>query len=513
MNKLCFISSTVLIPLLLAFVPEKVSKPTVFEAQTLPNIVFIFADDLGYGDVKCLNPNGKIATPNIDKLAMQGRIFTDAHTSASVCTPSRYSLLTGRYAWRTHLQTFVLNGYSPPLIDSNRMTVAAFLKQQGYNTACVGKWHLGMTMPVPAGTKLPKTDAEAQFVEVNWNASIKDSPLRKGFDYFFGVSASGDMPPYIYIENDTFVGTCIVEKKFFRTGQAHKDFESIDILPDCSRKTIEFIKKQNAQKPFFAYVTLASPHTPILPSKEWQGKSGLNKYADYVMQTDAVVGQITAAIDEMGFADNTIIIFSSDNGCSSAAGIGELAKKGHQVSGNFRGSKADLWEGGHRVPFVVRWHNKIRAGTKSNATICLTDFFATLSDLTGKPIPDGNAEDSQSFLPAFFGKPVHLKRKGIIHHSISGHFAYRQGKWKLLLARGSGGWTSPKEKEAINAPVAQLYNMENDPAEQVNLYEKYPKIAKRLLQQLETDVKTGRSTKGKASKNDVAEIVLWKSEK
>jgi arylsulfatase A len=490
---------------------QKSIAPTATTKQMRPNIVFILADDLGYGDVKSLNPDGKIATPHIDKLAAEGMIFTDAHTSSSVCTPSRYSLLTGRYAWRTHLQTFVLNGFSPPLIDSNRMTVAAFLKQQGYNTACVGKWHLGMNLPIAAGTKLPDTDAEARFVNVDWKGTIKNSPVSKGFDYFFGVSASGDMPPYVYVENDKFVGECTVEKKFGRVGQAQKDFESIDIVPDCSRKTVEFIKKQNAQTPFFAYVPLASPHTPILPTKEWQGKSNLNKYADYVMQTDAVVGQIMAAIDEMGLADNTIIIFSSDNGCSPEAGIGQLAKNGHRVSANYRGSKADLWEGGHRVPFIVRWQNKIKANTKSNATICLTDFFATLSDLTGKPIPDGNAEDSQSFLPAFFGKPINLERKGIIHHSISGHFAYRQGKWKLLLARGSGGWTSPKEKEATNAPVAQLYDMENDPSEQVNLYEKNPEVTKMLLQQLETDVKTGRSTKGKASKNDVAEIVLWKT--
>jgi arylsulfatase A len=487
-----------------------ITQTVIAQKQARPNIVFIFADDLGYGDVKCLNPDGKIATPHIDKLAAQGMTFTDAHTSSSVCTPSRYSLLTGRYAWRTHLQTYVLHGFSPPLIDSNRATVATFLKQQGYNTACIGKWHLGMNFPVPAGTKLPLSETETRFVNVNWKGTIKNGPLSNGFDYFYGVCAPS-MPPYIYIENDKFVGECTVEKGVSRKGQGHKDFDEADIAPIMSHKVVEYIRQQNANTPFFAYVPLTTPHTPILPSKDWKGKSPLGKYGDFVMQTDAIVGQIVAAIDEMGWTDNTIIIVSSDNGCSRAVGIGEMTKQGHKVSANYRGSKADLWEGGHRVPFIVRWPAKVKADTKCPETICLTDFFATLSDLTAKPLPDGNAEDSNSFLPALFGKPIKVQRKGIVHHAIDGHFAYRQGKWKLLLARGSGGWSSPNEKEAANAPVAQLYDMENDPEEKVNLYEKNPKIAQSLLQQLEADVKTGRSTKGKASKNDVTNIVLWKS--
>lgn len=479
----------------------------VTEKQIPPNIVFILADDLGYGDVKCLNPEGKIATPYMDKLAAQGMVFTDAHTSSSVCTPSRYSLLTGRYAWRTRLHALVLNGFSPPLIDPNRMTVASLLKQQGYNTACIGKWHLGMDVPVPEGTKLPASDADAQFVDVDWKGTIKNGPLSLGFDYFYGVSASSDVPPYIYVENDKFVGECTEEKTFVRTGQAQKDFDAINIAPDCSRKTIEYIKKQNAQTPFFAYVALTSPHIPIVPSKEWQGKSGLGKYGDFVMQTDAVIGQIVATIDEMGLTNNTLIIVSSDNGGSRAAGIEELAKQGHKVSANYRGSKADLWEGGHRVPFIVRWPAKVKAGTKSNVTICLTDFFATLADLMAKPIPDGNAEDSQSFLPALFGKPINATRKGIIHHTIEGCFAYRQGKWKLLLVHGS-----PTEKEVVDAPVAQLYDIENDPEEKVNLCEKNPEMVKTLLLQLEADIKTGYSIKGRASKNDLENIVLLKSE-
>lgn len=475
-----------------------------------PNVVFILADDLGYGDVKCFNANSKIPTPHMDKLASQGMMFTDAHTSSSVCSPSRYSILTGRYPWRTTLQEGVLNGFSKPLIDANRSTVASFLKQQGYNTACIGKWHLGMNMPLLPNEVIPKEEYPVYF-PVNWKGEIKNGPLANGFDYFYGISASLDMPPYIFIENNTFVGEATAQKGFNRKGQAQKDFEAIDVLPQIGRKTIEYIKKQNKSTPFFAYVAFTSPHTPILPTKEWQGKNLLGKYGDFVMQTDDVIGQIVSAIDEMGFAENTLVIVTSDNGCSKAAGIPQMEALGHEVSYIYRGSKADLWDGGHRVPFIVRWPKKVKAGSVSKEVICLTDFFATLSDITAKPLPVNNAEDSYSFLSALEGKPIQSNRQGIINHSINGYFAYRQGKWKLLLAKGSGGWSSPTEKESVNSTIAQLYDMEKDPGEKVNLYKENPTIAASLLKQLEQEVKSGRSTKGAVVKNDIDDIVIWKN--
>ncbi len=478
--------------------------------QTQPNVVFILTDDLGYGDVKCLNPEGKIATPQMDKLAGQGMIFTDAHTSSSVCTPSRYSILTGRYPWRTHLQQGVLNGYSKPLIDADRSTVASFMKQQGYSTACIGKWHLGMNMPLLPGEKIPEEEYPVYF-PVNWKGEIKNSPLANGFDYYYGISASLDMPPFIFVENNRFVGEATSQKEFYRKGQAQKDFEAVDVLPEIGRKTVEYIKKQNASKPFFAYIAFTSPHTPILPSKEWQGKSILGKYGDFVMQTDDVIGQIVSAIDEMGLAENTLVIVTSDNGCSKAAGIPQMEALGHEVSYIYRGSKADLWDGGHRVPFIVRWPQKIKAGTISNEVICLTDFFATVADITGRPIPYGNAEDSYSFLPALSGKPIVSARQGIISHSINGYFAYRKGKWKLLLAKGSGGWSSPTEKESVDSTIAQLYNMEKDPGEKTNLYNTHPDVVKLILKQLEKEIRDGRSTKGKVLKNDTGNIIIWKN--
>lgn len=478
--------------------------PFVSMAETKPNIVFIFADDMGYGDVQVLNPErGKIPTPHMDKLAGDGMIFTDAHTSSSVCTPSRYSLMTGRYNWRSERQSGVNNGFSKPLIPTSRMTVARLLKDQGYNTAMIGKWHLGMNFPKGDGMN-----------KVDWKGEIEGGPHDLGFNYYFGISASLDMPPYIYIENDRFVGECTTQKAFKRKGPAHEDFEAIDVLDDLAEKAVGFIQKQEPSQPFFAYIPLPSPHTPIVPTPEWQGKSKLGAYGDFQMQTDAFVGQIVEAIDGAGFSENTLIIVSSDNGCSKAANIKGLEKEGHYPSAQFRGSKADLWDGGHRVPFIVRWPASVKAGSQNDQLICLTDFIATCAELAGSDLPANAGEDSVSFLPALKGKPVESTRAGVVHHSISGHFAYRQGKWKLLLSKGSGGWTSPTEKQAPKgSPKAQLYDLEADPGETKNLYETHPEVAARLLAQLESDVARGRSTAGEKTMNDAKNIRIWKGGK
>ncbi|MEN8661157.1 MAG: sulfatase family protein [Lentimonas sp.] len=473
-------------------------------AQTPPNIVFIFADDMGYGDVQVFNPErGKIATPHMDALAREGMIFTDAHTSSSVCTPSRYSLLTGRYNWRTTRQVSVTGGFSKPLIPISRMTVASLLKAQGYNTAMIGKWHLGMNMPEGDGMN-----------NIDWKGTVTGGPYDLGFDYFFGISASLDMAPYIYLEDDGFVGECTTTKAFHRKGPAHADFEAIDVLDDLAEKAVGYIQKQDASTPFFSYIALPSPHTPIVPTPEWQGKSGLGLYGDFQMQTDAFVGQIVEAINAAGLRENTLIIVSSDNGCSKQADFPALNAQGHYPSAQFRGSKADLWDGGHRVPFIVHWPASIKSGTQSDQLICMTDFIATCAELSGAELPADAGEDSVSFLPALKGQTIESTRAGVIHHSISGHFAYRLGKYKLMLAKGSGGWTSPKEKEMPKgSPKAQLYDLEKDPGETTNLYESHPEVAARLLAQLESDVARGRSTAGEEAKNDIENIRLWKSEK
>jgi len=465
-------------------------------ADSKPNIVYIICDDLGYGDIQCLAPEtSKIPTPNADQLALEGMTFTDAHSGSSVCTPTRYGIMTGRYSWRTKLQKGVVTGFAPCLIDKDRMTVAGFLRQQGYATAIVGKWHLDFQYLDPeSGEAYSKKQHKTPPV----GAKIPDGPLHRGFDYYHGFHHARNMDAVI--EDDKVI--------------AHDDV--VNMLPRLTEKSVAYIdSRAGKEEPFFLYVPLGSPHTPIVPSDEWKGKSGLGEYGDFVMQTDNVVGEISKALERNGFTENTLVIFTSDNGCSKAAGIPKLAEQGHIVSANLRGSKADIWDGGHRVPFLVRWPGKVEAGSNSDQLICLTDLFATVTDILGQSILGQTCEDSVSFLPALSGKKIESTRNGVIHHSFSGHFAYRQGPWKLLLARASGGWSSPKENEAgKDAPKGQLYHMRKDIGETNNLFEKNPEKVEVLLGLLKADVARGRSTNGPESKNDVPveEIVLWKSE-
>jgi len=479
-----------LIPLLLV----SLLAPVAVAAEK-PNIVYIICDDLGYGDIHCMAPKtSKIPTPHADRLASEGMTFTDAHSGSSVCSPTRYGIMTGRYSWRTRLQKGVVQGFAPSLIAPDRPTVASFLKSQGYHTAAIGKWHLDFEYLDP---KTGRRYEKGKYDTPPIGAKIPDGPIHRGFDYYHGFHHAGDMEGVI--ENDRVI--------------AHDDV--MNMLPRLTKQAVRYIdSRAGTKQPFFLYVPLGSPHGPIVPTREWQGKSGLGKYGDFVMQTDNVVGEVSAALRKHGMADNTLFIFTSDNGCSKIAGIPELARKGRRVSAHLRGSKADIWDGGHRIPFIVRWPGKVKPGSTSDQLICLTDLFATVAEITGADVPTGSCEDSVSFLPALSGKPIESTRAGVIHHSISGHFAYRTGNWKLILARGSGGWTSPKESQVKpNAPKAQLYDLDKDPGEKNNLYPAQGDVAQRLLKQLEADVQRGRSTEGPASRNDIAEIVLWKSGK
>ena len=470
-------------------------------AAQKPNIIYVLCDDLGYGDIQCLNPErGKIKTPNADRLAKEGMIFTDAHTGSSVCTPTRYGVMTGRYSWRSHLQSSVLSGISAPLIPPERLTVPGFLRQNGYATGMVGKWHLGMTLPLNK-----KMAAKDNAVAYDATKKIEDSPITRGFDTYFGISASLDMPPFAFIENNQFTQQPTVTKKWQRSGPAAPDFEAIDVLPTFTKKAVEFIEKQSKQaKPFFLYLALNSPHTPIVPSKEWQGKSGLGDYGDFVMQTDWALGEVMKAIEKAGIVKNTLVIFTSDNGCSPAAGIDKLQEQGHFPNGDFRGHKADIWDGGHRVPFIVRWPETVKAGSSTQHLTCLTDLMATCAEITGVTLPANVGEDSFSILPLLKGenKPV---RESVIHHSISGLFALRNPEWKLELCAGSGGWSSPKDAEALKAglPPIQLYNMISDYKETQNVEAINKPLVDAMSKQLETLVENGRSTPGAKQTNDV----------
>jgi arylsulfatase A-like enzyme len=427
-----------------------------FAADAKPNIVVILADDLGIGDVKCFNPDGKIATPHLDKLATDGMMFTDAHSGSAVCSPTRYGLMTGRYAWRSKLKNGVLGGLSPRLIEPGRLTVASMLKDEGYRTGCVGKWHLGMDWVVKPGKAVTELGIESadQVHNVDYTQPIKNGPTSVGFDYYFGISASLDMVPYAYIENDRVTKDPTEEKSFLmmlgrdgggstRKGPAAPGFDASNVLPDLTSKAVEFIGDRAGDakkgKPFFLYLPLASPHTPIYPLKEWQNKSGLNFYADFVMATDWSVGEIMKALDKHGLTDDTLLIVTSDNGCSPQAKFDELLKKNHNPSLMYRGTKADIYEGGHRVPFLVRWPGKVKAGSKYDQTIWLGDVPATCAEVVGAKIAEDAAEDSVSIVPALLGKTEKPIHEAVVHHSINGSFAIREGHWKLCLCPGSGG--------------------------------------------------------------------------
>ncbi len=469
-----------------------------------PNIIYILADDLGYGDVQCLNESGKILTPHIDRLAAEGMIFTDAHSNSSVCTPTRYGILTGRYCWRTRLKKSVTWGYDPHLIPASRLTVAGFLTKQGYRAACFGKWHLGMDLP-SYGDNKPNAE------NIDWNDHIKHGPISNGFDTFYGIIASLDMPPYIWVENNRFVGATTVQKSFFgpnRIGPADPNMEPEHVLPTITEKTVQFIDAVGSSDPFFIYMALNSPHTPIAPNPPFNGKSQINAYADFVMETDHAVSQVIDAVERAGLVDNTLIIFTSDNGCSPQANYEELATFGHDPSYVYRGHKADIFEGGHRIPFIVRWPERVAAGSRSDQTICLTDLLATCADIVGKELPYDAGEDSVSIYSILAGEDDDLPvREAIVHHSIDGRFAIRQGQWKLVLCPGSGGWSAPRYKKAVEMglPAYQLFNLETDIAETTNLIDERPEVAERLIDLMRDYIKRGRSTPGPDQQNDTYE--------
>ncbi len=482
--------------------------PVASNAAERPNIVFILADDLGYGDLRCFNPAGKIPTPHLDRLAAQGMRFTDAHSGSAVCTPTRYGILTGRYAWRSRLQQSVLVGYSPPLIAPGRLTVASLLRRHGYHTASVGKWHLGLgwaiARPAAFGDAIdPRGDPAA----VRYDRPFSGGPTTLGFDQFFGISASLDMPPYIFLRDNRCVGVPTTEKTYIRKGPAEKDFEAANVLPALEQEAVSYLDHRISGaevRPFFLYLALTAPHTPIVPGDEFRGRTGLGPYGDFVAQVDAVVGEVLRVLDRNGLGDNTLVIVTSDNGCSPSAGFPALARLGHKPSGPFRGTKADIFEGGHRIPLIARWPGHVRAGSTCADAICLNDLLATLAAIVGDTLPGDAGEDSVSILPDLLGTAAGPVREATVHHSINGSFAIRQGPWKLILCPDSGGWSPPRpgSDAAKGLPPVQLYDLARDPGERRNLQADHPEIVDRLTRLLERYVSEGRSTPGKPLRND-----------
>ena len=456
-----------------------------------PNIVIILADDMGYGDVQSFNPKSEVPTPNLNKLSDDGMMFMDAHTPSAICTPTRYGLLTGRYCWRTSLKRGVLKGYDSPLIDEDRITIADYLRGKGYRTGIVGKWHLGLGFQ--------KNSNEDNESEYDLTKTLYSSPNNYGFDYSYVLPASLDFEPYVYVRNYNVVDTefdSVSTTKFphfWREGIKSKSLEFDQVLDDLLIEAKGFIKRESkSEEPFFLYFPLTAPHKPVSPSEKFVGTSGKGLYGDFVSQIDWTAGEIFNLLEELNIDDNTLIIFTSDNGSAmyridsgtepdhvNDETLAYYNAGNHQANSFLRGIKGDTYEGGHRVPFIVRWPAKFSNGDRINETICLTDIFETIVDVTGGVKPEGNAEDSYSFFSIITGENNHINRPPIIHHSGGkGMFAIRKDNWKMIFGNGSGARTKP-----VGTPFQepyQLYNLEEDIKESNNLIDKEIEVSEKL---------------------------------
>lgn len=487
-----------------------------------PNIILILADDMGVGEVS--HNGGIIPTPALDQMAAEGMRFTDAHTTSSVCTPTRYGILTGRYNWRSRLKSGVLvNVHSDALMDPQRMNLGNFLQKSGYHTACVGKWHLGADwelLPSEDGVADAKKKRPEKFGSwlVDYTKPVRNGPIDMGFDEAFYLLSSLDMPPYLYLRNDRAVEVPTVDRGFphneyndyQRIGAAAENFDPSTCLADFAAESRSYIKTQSTDtpdKPFFLYLALNSPHTPVTPGKAFKGKyPQYSWYADFVAETDWVVGEVLAQLKESGVDDNTIVIFTADNGFAPYVKIPKMFEAGYKPSADWRGSKATIYEGGHRVPFLVRWPGTVAAGQTCDQTICTTDFFATFAEIlkAEESIPDNAAEDSFSFYPLLKGETDSI-RPFTIHHDIGGRFAIRKGPWKLILSAKSGSnWGGVPGVPPINTPakVVQLYNLADDPGETRNLEDSHPNKIKELIDDLAKAFREGRTTPGTNQSNE-----------
>ena len=489
-----------------------------YAAGAKPNVIVILADDLGYGDMLANNPErGKILTPHMDRLAAQGMRFTDGHCSSGCCSPTRYTLLTGRYHWRTRLQQGIVPVWGAPLIAPDRLTVGRLAQQHGYRTACIGKWHLGRDWPITdeqrpyfnnlggqaggGGTIATEvTDAHRETWRTVFSQPIPGGPTTRGFNEYFGTDVP-NWPPYCFIENDRTVGIPsellaalkLTKHQASLQGPAVKDWQLEPILPALGDRASDFIAQQTkAKQPFFLYLPLTAPHTPIAPSVEWRGKSSIgHAYADFVMETDAVIGRVLEALQSSGAADNTLVLFTSDNGCASYIGVKELEARGHYPSGPLRDYKTSVYEGGHRIPFVVRWPGVVKPGSVCRQLVHHADLMATLAEIFGIQLPDDAGEDSFSLLPLLKGETQPI-RTHAISTACAGTPGLRQGPWKLVFAADAQAQTA-----------VQLYNLDTDLGETKNVAAEQPQLVAELQALMETFITNGRTTPGTNQKNDV----------
>ncbi|MEL7117820.1 MAG: arylsulfatase [Bacteroidota bacterium] len=470
------------------------------QKRNLPNIVYILADDLGYGDLSSLNPKSAISTPNMDGIVNEGIHFTDTHSNSSVCTPTRYGVLTGRYAWRSPLKTGVLWGYDSLLIERDRLTVPSYLKDNGYTTACIGKWHLGLGWQAKDETKPIVRYSKKKHFKKDSDSNVDFSksatgPNDIGFDYSYIIPSSLDIPPYVYLENGKVLEwpTAFTPGKrpqvagrgiVWRAGEKSPSFDFNETLDHFSEKAIHYISSQKEnKKPFFLYFPITAPHTPWLPGQDFVGKSEAGRYGDFVTHVDQIVGMVIDALDQNGLTENTLIIVTSDNGAHWTEN--DKNQYAHRPNHNARGQKGDIYEGGHHIPYIAKWPGKIKPRSSSDQLMCTTDLLATVASIVGKPLTKGG-EDSYDMLDAYLGRDTKPIRDHVIHHSLRGTFAIRKGKWKYTEKLGSGGFTKPFKvtPEEGDAP-ATLFNLEKDYSETTNLYNQHPEIVEELASTLE----------------------------
>ena len=486
-----------------------VSVTASAQAADRPNIIVILADDFGVGDIRAHYPQNKIPTPYLDHLVRQGMSFTDAHSGSAVCSPTRYGLLTGRYSWRTRLQEWVIACYEPPLIAPDRLTLAGLLRETGYHTACIGKWHLGWEWPGPQPSRMEEVRNGLKTANWDFSQPILGGPTSRGFDQFFGVDLP-NLPPFTFIEQDRVTtqpsdryefdpDEGVVMPRGFVGAPMAPGWEFDRILPVITQRAVEFIQQQ-AQKPepFFLYFSQTSPHEPVVPSEDFVGASGIAPIADFVMETDWSAGQVIKAVDEAGIAEETIVIFTADNGHSHYTGWEALVGAGHLPSGPYRGHKGDVWEGGHRVPFIVRWPGQVTAGSSSDQLLCLNDVMATCAELLDSDLPENTAEDSFSFLSVLRGQPSAGLRTSVVSHSNHGEFAYREGPWKIVFKMSGRNLQESRGRKTI----VELYNLETDQSEQHNVATARPELVDRLTANLQRLVDRGTSRPGGPQAND-----------
>jgi arylsulfatase A len=491
----------------------------LLHAAELPNVVYILADDLGYGDLGCYNKNSKIPTPRLDQLAAEGMRFTDAHSPSSVCSPTRYALLTGRYAWRTRLQRGVLGPWDKPLIAPDRLTVGKLLQHRGYTTACIGKWHLGLNYATVDG-KPPLGGAKKPLSNVDFAQKITDGPITRGFDHYFGTIVP-NYPPYCFVEDDHTVGLPNKQMEgadFNMPGATIPGWKLENILPELTRHAVQWVEdKAKTKRPFFLYFALTSPHYPVVPTSEFDGTSKAGRFGDFVHQTDWTVGQVLDALDRAGIANNTLVVFTSDNGAEVSGEVkpgvyDRVQQYDHRSSGDLRGAKRDAWEGGHRVPFMARWPGKIKAATVSDETICHVDLMATVAAILDEKLPDNAGEDSVNLLPVLLGKKAVLPlREATVHHSAQGKFAIRKGDWVLIDAitgddngaRGEPEWLKAERSYTNHSQPGELFNLREDLAQRYNRYSEKSEMVLELKTLLDNYKADGRSTPGASQSNDM----------